>query len=243
MDIRDADRIQRASTTSYSLFGSGLSASFLTNLDMNRVMSLPTSDAGKAKLAAAVLLTIPGVPFIYYGEEISMTGAKPDEMIRTPMQWSGEKNAGFTTGIPWEPVNGDYQEKNVALQVEDPASLLSLYRELIHIRVDHPALQRGDYYPVDSGDGEVLAFLRSSGIENLLVIINLGEDSASEVELALTEGPLAGTYQASLLYNGKAELPDLVANDKGGFDAHQPHPLNPAHSAENGLRLHRGNQR
>ena len=64
----------------------------------------------KAKLAASVLMTAPGVPFIYYGEEIGMTGEKPDEQIRTPMQWSAEGNAGFTTGSPWEPVNGDYRE-------------------------------------------------------------------------------------------------------------------------------------
>jgi len=55
------------------------------------------------------------VPFVYYGEEIGMTGEKPDEMIRTPMQWSGEAKAGFTTGRTWELVNRDYQEKNVAL--------------------------------------------------------------------------------------------------------------------------------
>ena len=83
-----------------------------------------------------------------------------------------------------------------------------------------PALQRGDYYPVDSGDSEVLAFLRSSDGENLLVIINLVEE-AREVALTLKEGPLAGSYQASLLSGGEAQLPDLVANDKGGFEAYQ----------------------
>ena len=66
----------------------------------------------------------------------------------------------------------------------------------------------------------MLAFLRSSDGENLLVIINLVEE-AREVALTLKEGPLAGSYQASLLSGGEAQLPDLVANDKGGFEAYQ----------------------
>ena len=56
---------------------------------------------------------------MYYGEEIGMLGVKPDEKIRTPMQWSGERSAGFTTGSPWQPVNRDYEEVNVADQVDD----------------------------------------------------------------------------------------------------------------------------
>ena len=92
-----------------------------------------------------MLLTAPGVPFVYYGEEIGMTGVKPDELIRTPMQWSAQENAGFTAGVPWESVNEDYQGKNVAEQSKDPTSLLSCYRELIRLRAAHPVLQLGDY--------------------------------------------------------------------------------------------------
>ncbi len=218
----DARRIQKALTTSYSLFGSSLSATFLTNHDINRVMSELRMDATKAKMAAAVLMTAPGVPFIYYGEEIGMTGEKPDEMIRTPMQWSAEENAGFTTGSAWESVNGDYVEKNVASQSKDPTSLLSYYRELIQIRADQPALRLGDYSPVESKDDALLAFLRGSQEDILLVIINLSEEMASNYDLTLMEGSLAGTYQASLLYGGEAELPNLTANDAGGFDDYQP---------------------
>ena len=86
-------------------------ATFLTNHDMNRVMSQLSVDTNKAKLAASVLLTVPGVPFVYYGEEIGMTGVKPDEFNRTPMQWSAQENAGFTAGVPWEAVNVDYEGK------------------------------------------------------------------------------------------------------------------------------------
>jgi glycosidase len=219
---RNAERIQKALTASYELFGSGLSATFLSNHDMNRVMSQFLSDVDKARLAAAVLMTAPGVPFIYYGEEIGMIGVKPDEMIRTPMQWSAEENAGFTSGTPWEPVNADYPVKNVAAQSQDPDSLLSTYRELIHLRTNHPALQTGEYSPVESKDEHVLAYLRSNAEENVLVVINLSTEAVSDYDLALEEGPLAGNYQATLLYGGEAELPELAANAKGGFDSYLP---------------------
>jgi glycosidase len=225
---RNAERIQKALTASYDLFGSGLSATFLSNHDMNRVMSQFLSDAEKARLAAAVLMTAPGVPFIYYGEEIGMIGVKPDELIRTPMQWSGEENAGFTSGTPWEPINGDYPVKNVAAQSQDPDSLLSTYRELIHLRTNHPALQTGEYSPVDSKDEHILAFLRSNAEENVLVVINLSGESASDYDLTLEEGALLGNYQAILLYGGEAELLQLAANAAGGFDSYQPAPEIPA---------------
>ena len=222
--LRAANRIQGALASSYGLYGSGLSATFLTNHDMDRVMSVLRGDAGKAKLAASVLMTAPGVPFVYYGEEIGMTGQKPDEMIRTPMQWSAGENAGFTAGTPWEPVNGDYEEKNVARQTADSTSLLSLYRDLIHLRLAHPALQVGDYRPVASTDAGMVVYLRSSDEEKVLVIINLGEGPATGYDLSLGEGSLEGTYRASLLYGGEAELPDLVANRTGGFDSYRPLP-------------------
>jgi alpha-amylase len=222
--MRTGGRIQSALASSYALYGSGLSATFLTNHDMDRVMSMLRGDTGKAKLAAAVLMTAPGVPFVYYGEEIGMTGQKPDEMIRTPMQWSAGANAGFSAGTPWEPVNGDYEQKNVALQTADPASLLSLYRDLIHLRLEHPALQVGDYRPVASREAGLVAYLRSSDEETVLVIINLLEEPVNGYDLSLAEGSLEGTYRASLLYGGKAELPDLVANAAGGFDAYRPLP-------------------
>ena len=222
--ISTAGKLQEALKSSYSLFGSSRSAIFLTNHDMNRVMSQLHRDPIKAKLAAAVLLTIPGVPFIYYGEEIGMTGIKPDEMIRTPMQWSGDENAGFTSGTPWEAINSDYIDKNVAVQTEDPESLLSRYRDLIRIRAVHPALQVGDYHGVDAANKRLLAYLRVSKSEILLVIHNLGEATVSGYDLTLKEGPLSGSYRAIPVYGPQAEMPDLNANDQGGFDSYLPLP-------------------
>jgi alpha-amylase len=228
--MRTANRTQAALASSYALYGNGLSATFLTNHDMNRVMSVLRGDVDKAKLAASLLMTAPGVPFVYYGEEIGMTGQKPDEMIRTPMQWSAGENAGFTAGTPWEPVNDDYEEVNVGQQTADATSLLSLYRDLIHLRLAHPALQVGDYRPVTSTDADMVAYLRSSDEETVLVIINLGEEPTSAYDLSLKEGSLEGSCRASLLYGGEAELPGLVANGAGGFDAYQPLPEIPAES-------------
>lgn len=70
-----------------------------------------------------------------------MTGAKPDELIRTPMQWSDAPNAGFSTADPWEPPNDDFRTVNVAAQEDDADSLLSLYRRLVHLRTTHAALR------------------------------------------------------------------------------------------------------
>ncbi|MGE5378569.1 MAG: alpha-amylase family glycosyl hydrolase, partial [Bacteroidota bacterium] len=97
-------------------------ATFLTNHDQNRVMSQVVGDVDKARVAAGLLLTAPGVPFIYYGEEIGMSGSKPDEQIRTPMQWTAGTGAGFTSGTPWEPVNSDYSSVNVASESGDSTS-------------------------------------------------------------------------------------------------------------------------
>ena len=83
---------------------------FLTNHDQQRVMSLLRGDFGKAKSAASLLLTGPGVPFLYYGEEVGQRGSKPDENLRTPMQWSREKYAGFTAAdLPWRLPQKDFE--------------------------------------------------------------------------------------------------------------------------------------
>lgn len=224
----DAARIQAALSSSYELFGVERSATFLTNHDMNRAMDQLELDVVKAKLAAAVLFTTPGVPFIYYGEEIGMTGKKPDELIRTPMQWSAEPNAGFTTGKPWQGVNGDYPQKNVTLQSQDPASLLSFYRTMIHLRSSHTALRTGEYTPLVSQDISLLSYLRSSPDELVLVLVNLGQKPTSDYNLSLKDGQLKGAYQASYLYGGAGGLPPLTANAAGGFDAYHPLPEIPA---------------
>jgi glycosidase len=206
----------------------GQYATFLTNHDQNRVMSELRGDVGPAQVAASFLLTTPGVPFLYYGEEIGMMGEKPDERIRTPMQWTDDpRNAGFTAGEPWQPLADEGLEFNVAAQTGDPASLLSDYRALIHLRNAHSALRRGAYAEVESDNRRVYAFIRQDADETLLVLINLDREAAAGFTLTLDEGTLANIATAELLF-GAGEVSAPTLNDAGGFDAYVPIATIPA---------------
>ncbi len=179
-------------------------ATFLTNHDQDRVMERLALDVPRAKAAAALLLTLPGVPFLYYGEEIGMLGRKPDEDIRRPMQWSSAPAAGFTTGTPWRAPNPNFADWNVAGQTGDPASLLSAYRLFIAARTASPALRRGDYHAALASAPGVMAFVRTAsaadGSEAVLVAVQTGSVPATSVALSLAPGVLApGTYIAERL--------------------------------------------
>jgi glycosidase len=128
-------------------------APFLTNHDQDRVFGAFGLNFAKMKLAAAIYLTLPGIPFMYYGEEIGMIGSGRDENKRTPMQWNNGANAGFSTRTPWYPVNSNYVAFNVQIMQADQNSLWLWYRKLIAARNEHEALRRGDYGTVSSGNG------------------------------------------------------------------------------------------
>lgn len=207
----------------------GLYATFLTNHDINRVMTQLGEDEEKAKNAATLLLTAPGAPFIYYGEEIAMTGSKPDELLRTPFQWSGEEHAGFSSSEPWQPVNQEYPVKNVADQLNDPNSLLGHYQTLIGLRNQHIALRVGQGFTASCENRSIYSLLRASQEEAVLVVINLSSEPASDCSLSLDSGPLSGAYRVAPLL-GEDLYPDLIANEKGGFEAYQPMPVIPANA-------------
>lgn len=171
-------------------------APFLTNHDQDRVMSTLGDDVSKAKLAATALLTLPGLPFVYYGEEIGMLGTKPDPQIRTPMQWAGDAKGGFTEGQPWQALQSNAATVHVAAQDSDAQSLLNLYRRLIHLHTSEAALGNGSFTSLSSSDNKVGAFLRQSTDEAVLVVINFGKDPLTDVRLSLEAGALAaGDYQ------------------------------------------------
>ena len=121
-------------------------ATFLSNHDQNRIASELKGDTAKLKLAASILMTLPGTPFLYYGEEIGMKGVKPDEQIREPMPWyePGTIINGQTT---WRQIihNFPKKTKSAAAQWKDANSLLNHYKELIFIRKTQPALTTGDF--------------------------------------------------------------------------------------------------
>jgi glycosidase len=222
---RNGERITGALRFGLSRMHPDQFAVFLANHDMDRVMTQFGDDEAKARLAAAVCLTAPGTPFLYYGEEIGMTGGKPDEQIRTPMQWSAEANAGFTAGTPWIAVNADYPARNVAAQAAEPGSLLSLYRELIALRNQQPALRAGDAYAVDASQKPVYAILRATADEAVLVLLNLGDQPLSDYTLKLDESPLRGAYTLEpLLGEAAGELAALTVDSQGGLAGYQPLP-------------------
>ena len=145
---RNASGLRNKVNEINSAYEAGQFGSFLTNHDQDRSFSQFGQNTSKAKLAASILLSLPGVPYLYYGEEVGMIGLKPDENIRKPMQWSTENQAGFTTGQSWQTPNLNFAEANVADQLLDDNSLLKHYQKWIGLRTNYPALRTGTYQDV-----------------------------------------------------------------------------------------------
>ncbi len=150
-------------------------APFLTNHDQVRVATQLADDGGRLRAAASVLLTVPGAPFIYYGEEVGLRNGSGsgDEAKRTPMPWADGPGGGFTTGSPWYAFAPGRDTANVADQTDDPGSLLSHYRGLIGIRGSSPALGAGTVRVPTHSNDEVLVLERIHPDETVLVLVNL----------------------------------------------------------------------
>ena len=151
---------------------------FLTNHDQRRVASELDDDPGKLRTAAAVLLTLPGTPFLYYGEEIGLDNGPGtnDEWKRTPMPWDASAGGGFTTAArPWQAFASGHERTNVAAQAGDPSSLLSRYRKLLRVRHESEAIRRGAMEMV-SATGPVLAYVLTRDGERILVAHNLSDE-------------------------------------------------------------------
>jgi glycosidase len=131
-----------------------------------------------ARMAAAMLLTLPGDPFVYYGEEIGMHGVKPDPGIREPMRWDRSPHEAGETW--WEPAPDNASPSlSVAAERADQQSLLHFYRRLIHWRIDLPALRDGDIAPYPADGGAISAYTRADHAQRLLVIHNLSGTTRS----------------------------------------------------------------
>ncbi len=161
----------------------------------------PEHGDGRARVAAMLLLTGRGTPFLYYGEEIGMRNVEiPEDRLqdplawtlhpkvsrdpeRTPMQWEDAPKAGFSTGDPWLPI-GDTAAHNVTAQRDEPSSLMNLYRELLALRRESGALRRGSLRALPSPDG-VFAFERTHEGQRAAVALNFSD---APVEVSLGQG-------------------------------------------------------
>ncbi len=219
--MNDGTSIASAMAQQSRLYTSGRYAAFLTNHDMDRVMSRFSGDINKARAAGAILLTSPGVPFVYYGEEIGMSGPKPDQNIRAPMQWSAEKNGGFTTGSPWINLYPNFDVVNVEKESADPQSLLSLYRDLIRVRSQNYALRAGQYVQVTASDSSVYAALRVAEKEAVLVVVNMNRSASANVKLSWDASALKGSYTLMPLLGG-GDYARLQVDGGGKAVGYQP---------------------
>ena len=187
---------------------------FLRNHDQTRTMTELKGDVARNKVAVTLLLTLPGLPFVYYGEEIGMTGDKPDPRLRTPMHWSRGPAAGFTSGAAWEPLQPDSMTANVEAQQGDPASLLNLHRRLIHLRAANEALGSGALVPLSASNEAVAAYIRRTGDRAVVVIANLGTAPLAGVTVASPDRTVpAGRYTLTSLLGGAAGQPLRVGNN------------------------------
>lgn len=146
----------------------------------------PAEADARAKVAAALLLTLRGTPFVYYGEEVGMQDVDIPaterwdlalhgvirDAARTPMQWSDDPGAGFTSARPWLPIGPDHRQRNVVQQDRDPRSVLNFYRELIWLRRGSTALQTGRWDPLSENPRSTMAYLRTDATQTMLVVLN-----------------------------------------------------------------------
>ena len=178
-----------------------------------RLSPLLNGDPRKIKLMNSLLMTLPGTPILYYGDELGMGDnvTLPDRHgVRTPMQWSGEKNAGFSPAdLPYTPpvsAQGfSYADLNVASQEGDPESLLNWTRRLVRARKRHPALGRGHFEMLRPENRAVLVF------------VNTFEEGTEAEDIVLAVHNLSSTPQTVCLdlhrYFGRP-LRDLFSGEE-----------------------------
>jgi len=176
--------------------GSG-NAIFLGNHDLLRVASRLQERDELVRMGAMLLMTLPGMPFIYYGQELGLpNGPTMDDVHkRLPMPWTDGENGGFTSGKPWKAPGSGYSKLNVAAQMNDTSSLLTLYRTLANLRTANIALRRGGFEPLSATSktsGEVWAFRRPHSAQQVVVAANFGSAGALETRVALSGSEFSG---------------------------------------------------
>jgi maltose alpha-D-glucosyltransferase/alpha-amylase len=193
-----------------------------------RLAPLLENDRRRIELMNSLLLSLPGTPVLYYGDEIGMGDNAylgDRDGVRTPMQWSPDRNGGFSRANPQRLIlptiidpEYSFETVNVEVQGGNPSSLLWWMKRMIALRKRHPAFGRGSLHLLAPENRKVLAFLRRYGGDTLLVVVNLSR-YPQWVELELAE--FAGTVPVELVGNGA--FPPVEARPYrltlGGHDA------------------------
>ncbi|MDX1607874.1 MAG: alpha-amylase family glycosyl hydrolase [Candidatus Spechtbacterales bacterium] len=174
--------------------------------------------SAQARVAAMLLLTLPGMTFIYQGQELAMTDTDISEdklkdpaskrgkeysrdYVRTPMQWSGDKYGGFSDTEPWLPVNKNYKRINVEVEKDDARSMLHLYKKLIALKSNKEELKYGKYDPIYTSNKDIFAFQRSLDGKELLILLNF-TDKKQKLSLNNKKTPLKPGHVRVMLDTG-----------------------------------------
>ena len=210
----------------------------LNNHDVPRAASryVRGEDDESLKVAAALLLTQRGTPFMYYGEEIGMRDIrvsraqiqdpigrrywpffKGRDGCRSPMQWDASPHAGFSPATSWLPVHPNYHQRNVAVQVSNPESLFHFYRKLLRLRKELPVLRSGMFQPLTFEPQRLLAYLRQDRDQSVLVALNFGR---RPVKLALG-GEVRRTEWELLLSNKRNDLGSITGKTLLPLEGHE----------------------
>jgi maltose alpha-D-glucosyltransferase/alpha-amylase len=193
-----------------------------------RLAPLLENDHGQVKLFTGLLLSLPGSPVLYYGDEIGMGDniyLGDRDGVRTPMQWNADRNAGFSSADPQklylplilDPVYG-YQGLNVDAQMRSSTSLLSWTRKMIGIRKQHPVFGMGTYEELGSSNPSVLAFVREFGDDRVLCVNNLSRfPQPVELDLRRFDGWSPVELTGLVPFPAIGDLPYLLSLPGHGF--------------------------
>jgi maltose alpha-D-glucosyltransferase/alpha-amylase len=193
-----------------------------------RLAPLLDNDVNQMELFTALLLALPGSPVLYYGDEIGMGDniwLGDRDGVRTPMQWTPDRNAGFSTATPgkltlptiMDPVFG-YQSVNVEAQLENTSSLLHWTRRMIHARKQHPAFGLGSFTDLGGSNPSVFSFAREFGDDIVLCVNNLSRfPQPVELDLRHWEGYEPVELLGHVRFPRIGELPYLLTLGGHGF--------------------------